>query len=240
MANNKRATGTDGANGPRGDESKDNTVPKQAQDHLLATFDDVDFGEINDGLGITQLNPQERHGSGGNSVSGQRYLGGPNAGANDDPNMGAHGYLQDPNDPQMPSFDGDDFSENPRNLPHIPPRPGFSNCWIAWFMDDGNIHRDLQRMIRRGYSPVPVSAVPESTARFLQKRRGFDGGEMLSVSGMVLCEIQTERLERLTQAEKDLHKRNERATLTSAQDANRDAMNRGAGGMLIGIDQSDR
>lgn len=239
MAKNSGANRTDGANGPRGDEPEKNTVSQQAQDALLQTFDDVDFGEAGT-LGISSLNPQERHGSGGNSVIGQRYLGGPNAGANDDPNMGAQGFLSDPNDAHLPSFDGDDLSENPRNLPHIPPREGFSNCWICWFQPDGNVHQDLQRMIRRGYAPVSVSDVPVEIARFLQKRKGFDGNDMLAVSGMVLCEIPLSRLKRLTQMEQEMHMRNEQATLRTAQEANRDAMRRGAGEMQIGISQSDR
>lgn len=238
MANKERATSTGGANGPRGDEPKANTVSQQAQNALLATFDDIDMSDLGD-AGNSSLNPQERHGLGGISVSDQsRYIGGPNGGANDDPNMGAHGFASDPNDAHLPSLDGDDFFENPRNLPAIKPRDGFSNCWVAWFMPDGNIHPDLQRMIRRGYSPVPVDAVPIETARFLQKRKGFDQSDMLSVSGMVLCEISLSRLRRLTEMEQELHYRNERATLTSAQDANRDA-GRSGSSMRIGIEQKD-
>lgn len=239
MANKSGANRTAGADGPRGDEPKTNTVSEQAQDALLQTFDDVDFGEAGD-LGISSLNPQERHGLGANSVIGQRYMGGPNVGANDDPNMGAQGFRLDPNDAHMPSFDGDDFSESPRNLPHIPAREGFSNCWICWFQPDGNVHQDLQRMIRRGYAPVAVSDVSPEIARFLQKRKGFDGNDMLAVSGMVLCEIQTSRLKRLTQMEQEMHMRNEQATLRTAQEANRDAVKRGAGDMQIGVSQSDR
>lgn len=240
MAENKRANRTVGANGPRGDEPETNTVSQQAQDNLLATFDDIDLEAAAGDLGISSLNPQERHGSGANSVIGQRYVGGPNAGANDDPNMGAQGFLSDPNDPHYPSLDGDDFSESPRNLPNIKPRDGFSNAWIAWFQPNGEVHQDLQRMIRRGYSPVPVEAIPVEVARFLQKRKGFDGSDMLCVSNMVLCEIQTSRLQRITERETELHRRNEQATLRTAQEANRDALRRGAGAMQIGIDQSDR
>lgn len=239
MAKNDRATSTGGANGPRGDEPKANTVSQQAQNALLATFDDVDFGTMGD-AGNSSLNPQERHGSGGISVSDQnRYIGGPNVGANDDPNMGARGYADDPNDAHLPSLDGSDYSENPRNLPAIKPRDGFSNCWVSWFLPDGNINQDLQRMIRRGYTPVAVDAVPIEISRFLQRRKGFDGSDMLSVSGMVLCEIPLARLKKLTEMEQEQHRRNERATLTSAQDANRDAARYGSS-MQIGIEQSDR
>lgn len=239
MANKERATSTGGANGPRGDESKANTVSPQAQNALLATFDDLDMSDLGD-AGNSSTNPQERHGLGGISVSDQsRYHGGPNLGANDDPNMAARGYAEDPNDAGLPPIDGSDYSENPRNLPHIPPREGFSNCWVSWFLPDGNINQDLQRMIRRGYAPVPVEAVSKDIARFLQKRKDFDGNDMLSVSGMVLCEIPLARLKKLTQIEQEQHQRNEKATLTSAQDANRDASRHGSS-MQIGIEQHDR
>lgn len=238
MANKERANTTVGATGPRVDETKNNTVSGQAQENLLAKFDDVDFEAMTGGLGITPLNPQERHGSGANSVSGQ-YYGGPNTGANDDPNMFAQGDTTGPNDPGYPSIDGSDFSENPRNLPHVKPREGYSNCWIRWFEGDGNVDRDLQRMIKRGYRPVQPSDVPRDIAMFLQKRKGFDGADMLSVSGMVLCEIPEERLAQLMRNETLQQRRNEAATLRSAQDANSDAAKRGSG-MQIGLEASDR
>lgn len=240
MANKNGATSTDGANGPRDDESKANTVSGQAQAKLLATFDEVDFNSMSDQLGISPLNPQERHGSGAvRSAVNNRNYGGPNEGANDDPNMFSQGFDVSPNDAGMPSLDGSDDFENPRNLPHIPARDGYSNCWIRWFEASGEIDRDLQRMIKRGYTPVAPSAVAATTTRFLQKRKGFDGSDMLAVSGMVLCEIPTERLRRLTEAEKQQHRRNEQATLQSAQDANKDAMRRGSG-MQIGYEGQDR
>lgn len=238
MANKERANTTVGATGPRVDETENNTVSGQAQANLLATFDEVDFADAAGALGITPLNPQERHGPGANSVSGQSYYGGPNAGANDDPNIISRAV--DPNDAGYASLDGSDFSETPRNLPHIEPREGFSNCWVRWFEPNGEIDRDLQRMIRRGYTPVPVDAVSKRDAMFLQKRKGFDGSDMLSVSGMVLCEIPLQRLRQLTEAEKLQHRRNEKATLQSAQDANRDALQRGSGSMQIGYEGSDR
>lgn len=46
---------------------------------------------------------------------------------------------------------------------------------------------------------------------------------MLSVSGMVLC-IPLARLRRLTQLEKEQHQRNEKATLRTASEANREAI----------------
>lgn len=238
MANKERANTTVGATGPRVDETEKNTVSGQVQANLLATFDEIDFDAATGDLGISSLNPQERHGLGANSVSGHNY-GGPNAGANDDPNMYARGIDQGPNDAGYADLDGSDFSENPRNLPHVPPREGFSNCWIKWFEADGNIDRDLQRMIKRGYAPVSVDSVSLDVSRFMQKRKAFDGADMLSVSGMVLCEIPLARLNRLTQMEKEQHKRNEAATLRSAQDANAEANRRGAS-MQIGIDSNDR
>lgn len=238
MANKERANTTVGATGPRADEAERNTVSGREQANLLATFDEVDMEEATGGLGITPLNPQERHGSGGNSVSGHRY-GGPNAGANDDPNMFSRGIDQGPNDAGYPDLDGDDYSENPRNLPHVSPRDGFSNCWIRWFEQDGTIDRDLQRMIKRGYTPVSIADVPITISRFMQKRKGFDGADMLSVSGMVLCEIPTARLKRLSEMEQEQHRRNESSTLRSAQDANADANRRGSS-MQIGVTSLDR
>lgn len=238
MAKNTGANRTDGANGPRDDESKENTVSGQAHAGLLATFDEVDFTAMDAPLGISSLNPQERHGSGA-VRSAVNHYGGPNEGANDSPNMFSQGFDISPNDAGNASLDGADDFENPRNLPHINPRDGYSNCWIRWFEASGEIDRDLQRMIKRGYTPVDPKAVPPTTARFLQKRKGFDGADMLSVSGMVLCEIPSARLARLTEAEKQQHRRNEQATLSSAQDANKDAARRGSG-MQIGLDAADR
>jgi len=200
----------------------------------MATFDDVDFDAM-DMAGTSSLNPQERHGLGASSVSGN--YGGPNA-ASPDPNMFSQGTDIGPNDPGYPDLDGSDDSENPRNLPHIEPRAGYSNCWVRWFEASGEIDRDLQRMIKRGYTPVPPNQIPAKQAMFLQKRKGFDGADMLSVAGMVLCEIPTARLNRLILQEKEQHIRNERATLQSAQDANKDAARRGAG-MQIGYEGSD-
>lgn len=236
MANKQGVNSTAGATGPRGDEPKENTANQQVPAALLQTFDEVDFSQM-EPLGINPLNPQERHGSGVNSVSGQnRY--GPNSGANLDPNMFSQDSGRGPNDAGNPSFEGEDFSENPRNLPHILPRDGYSNCWVRWFTADGQIDGELQRMMRRGYSPVAVSDVPMRDAMFLQKRKGFDGADMLSVSGMVLCEIPLSRLNSLMKKEQEAHQRNEKATLKSAQDANQAAGRRGSG-MQIGIDSSD-
>lgn len=227
MTKTQRAPSTARGN-PRADEAKQSTAPQQGQDAaLFTTFEDLDAQlGINDeaGAGASQFNPQERHGL-RDSVSGytdERPVKSPTEGA---------GY------PAYPLDDGVDLTEIARQLPHIAPREGYVNAWISWFAPDGSIERTLQGMMKRGWTPVPIGEISAQDAMFLQTRKGFDT-DVYSSSGMVLCEMPVSRHERIIEAEAELHRRNEQATLDEAHQANRYGQKRGVG-MRIETAESD-
>lgn len=250
MTNMQRANSTGGAKGPRADEAKANTANAGGEGAanmtpekmaLLMNFEDVpDFtGETDEELGVkaisgNDLHPQERRGLGTNtSVITDRH-------PNFTPNMTPENPNNSPNGNMFEMYDAAPFEENPRNLPHVPDRPGFKNAWIRWFNEDGSFDKELQQMIRRGYRPVdPANVAFHHRAFILTRPNGISQGDCLTVSGMVLCEIDEALWLRHQQSEKAMHERQERAVLDPVRNANEQAARRGSRGMVIGVEGLD-
>lgn len=124
------------------------------------------------------------------------------------------------NTPRM-SIAGDVY-RSPQHLDAPEPRPGYAQRWVRGEFRTESDNNNWQLRMREGWRPRDPKTVPEAEAFYGASSRS--GQEVIRVGGLVLMEIQIERLEAKRQTVREATRRQELSVAMETDRVSREGM----------------